>query len=51
MFKLCKIALALPVSTASCERSFSMLKLIKTAMRSTMTDKQFECAKCRIKKG
>lgn len=27
MFKLCKIALALPVSTASCERSFSMLKL------------------------
>lgn len=29
MFKLCKIALALPVSTASCERSFSVLKLIK----------------------
>ncbi|KAK0136706.1 hypothetical protein N1851_027113 [Merluccius polli] len=40
MFKLCKIALALPVSTASCERSFSMLKLIKTAMRSTMTDER-----------
>lgn len=38
MFKLCKIALALPVSTASCERSFSVLKLIKTALRSTMTD-------------
>lgn len=40
MFKLCKIALALPVSTASCERSFSMLKLIKTALRSTMTDER-----------
>ncbi len=40
MFKLCKIALALPVSTASCERSFSKLKLIKTALRSTMTDER-----------
>lgn len=40
MCKLCKIALALPVSTASCERSFSMLKLIKTALRSTMTDER-----------
>uniref|UniRef100_A0A8C6SRB2 Zinc finger MYM-type protein 1-like n=1 Tax=Neogobius melanostomus TaxID=47308 RepID=A0A8C6SRB2_9GOBI len=40
MFKLCKIALALPVSTASCERSFSRLKLIKTALRSTMTDER-----------
>lgn len=38
MFKLCKIALALPVSTASCECSFS--KLIKTALRSTMTDER-----------
>lgn len=40
MFKLCKIAVALPVSTASCERSFSVLKLIKTALRSTMTDER-----------
>ena len=40
MFKLCKIALALPVSTSSCERSFSVLKLIKTALRSTMTDER-----------
>ena len=41
MFKLCKIALALlAVSSASCERSFSVLKLIKTALRSTMTDER-----------
>nr|XP_023674869.1 zinc finger MYM-type protein 1-like [Paramormyrops kingsleyae] len=32
MFKLCKIALALPVNTASCECSFSVLKLIKTSL-------------------
>ncbi|XP_051803041.1 uncharacterized protein LOC127533608 [Acanthochromis polyacanthus] len=38
MFKVCKIALPLPVSTASCERSFSVLKLINTTLRSTMTD-------------
>ena len=31
---------ALPVSTASCERSFSMLKLIKTAIKTTMTDER-----------
>lgn len=41
MFKLCKIALALPVSTASCECSFSLCaKLIKTAMRSTIADER-----------
>uniref|UniRef100_A0A3B3HAC2 TTF-type domain-containing protein n=1 Tax=Oryzias latipes TaxID=8090 RepID=A0A3B3HAC2_ORYLA len=39
-FKLCKVALALPVSTASCERSFSTLKLIKTALRSTISDER-----------
>lgn len=38
VFRLCKIAVALPVSTASCERSFSVLKLIKTYLRSTMDD-------------
>ncbi|XP_069482613.1 zinc finger MYM-type protein 1-like [Ambystoma mexicanum] len=40
MFKLCKIALELPVSTAACERSFSVLKLIKTALRNTMSDER-----------
>ena len=37
LFRLCKIAIALPVSSAACERSFSALKLIKTHLR-TMTD-------------
>uniref|UniRef100_A0A3Q1G6C2 DUF4371 domain-containing protein n=1 Tax=Acanthochromis polyacanthus TaxID=80966 RepID=A0A3Q1G6C2_9TELE len=36
LFRLCKIAIALPVSRAACERSFSALKLIKTwALLST----------------
>lgn len=39
-FKLCKIALALPVSTAACERSFSVLKRTKTYLRSTMSDER-----------
>lgn len=38
MFKLCKIALALPVSNAACERSFSVLKVIKTVLRNIMSD-------------
>ncbi|XP_056453653.1 zinc finger MYM-type protein 1-like isoform X2 [Gadus chalcogrammus] len=38
LFRLCKIALALPVSSAACERSFSALKLIKTHLRTTMLD-------------
>lgn len=37
MFKLYKIALALPVSTAACERCFSVLKLIETVLRNTMS--------------
>uniref|UniRef100_A0A8D2ZIW1 HAT C-terminal dimerisation domain-containing protein n=1 Tax=Scophthalmus maximus TaxID=52904 RepID=A0A8D2ZIW1_SCOMX len=36
--RLCKIAVAIPVSTASCKRSFSTLKLITTHLRSTMDD-------------
>ncbi|KAF0027018.1 hypothetical protein F2P81_019759 [Scophthalmus maximus] len=38
LFRLCKIDIAILVSTASCERSFSTLKLIKTHLRSTMDD-------------
>ncbi len=40
LFRLCKIAVTLPVSSASCERSFSTLKLIKTFLRSTTTDER-----------
>uniref|UniRef100_A0A8D3C1N1 HAT C-terminal dimerisation domain-containing protein n=1 Tax=Scophthalmus maximus TaxID=52904 RepID=A0A8D3C1N1_SCOMX len=38
LFRLCKIAIAIPVSNASCESSFSTLKLIKTHLRSTIDD-------------
>ena len=38
LFKLCKIAVSIPVSTASCELSFSALKLVKTYLRTTMSD-------------
>ncbi len=40
LFRLCKIAVTLPVSSASCERSFSTLTLIKTFLRSTTTDER-----------
>lgn len=40
LFRLCKIAVVLPVTSASCERSFSSLRLIKTYLRSTMTEKR-----------
>lgn len=40
LFRLAKIAVVLPVSSASCERSFSSLRLIKTYLRSTMTEKR-----------
>uniref|UniRef100_A0A3B1JLC4 HAT C-terminal dimerisation domain-containing protein n=1 Tax=Astyanax mexicanus TaxID=7994 RepID=A0A3B1JLC4_ASTMX len=38
--QLCKVAVSIPVTTASCERSFSTLKLVKTYLRSTMTDER-----------
>uniref|UniRef100_A0A3B1JDS8 HAT C-terminal dimerisation domain-containing protein n=1 Tax=Astyanax mexicanus TaxID=7994 RepID=A0A3B1JDS8_ASTMX len=40
LYKLCKVAVSIPVTTASCERSFSTLKLVKTYLRSTMTDER-----------
>ena len=40
LFRLCKISVVIPVSTASCERSFSALKLIKTHLRTTMADER-----------
>ena len=38
--KLLQIALTIVVSTASCERSFSALKRIKSHLRTTMTDER-----------
>ena len=38
MFKLIKILLALPVGTATVERSFSQMKLIKSRLRSRISD-------------
>uniref|UniRef100_A0A8C4RMG3 HAT C-terminal dimerisation domain-containing protein n=1 Tax=Erpetoichthys calabaricus TaxID=27687 RepID=A0A8C4RMG3_ERPCA len=40
LFRLCKIAVMLPVSSATCERSFSTLKLVNTYLRSTITDER-----------
>lgn len=38
IYRLLNIAIVLPVTSAACERSFSALKLIKTYLRSTMSD-------------
>ncbi len=40
LFRLAKIAVAILVSSAACERSFTCLKLIKTYLRNTMSDKR-----------
>uniref|UniRef100_A0A3B4VHH5 DUF4371 domain-containing protein n=1 Tax=Seriola dumerili TaxID=41447 RepID=A0A3B4VHH5_SERDU len=40
LFRLCKIAVALPVSTAAYERSFSALKLIKNHLPTTMNNER-----------
>ncbi len=37
--KLASVSLSIPVTTASVERSFSQMKLIKTRLRSTLNDK------------
>ena len=38
LVKLLQLVLTIVLSTASCERSFSALKRIKTYLRSTMTE-------------
>lgn len=38
LYHLACILLTIPVSSASCERAFSKLSLVKNALRSTMTD-------------
>ncbi|XP_041464614.1 zinc finger MYM-type protein 1-like [Lytechinus variegatus] len=42
LYKLVKIAAIIPVSTASCERTFSKLKLIKNHLRANMTNSRLK---------
>ncbi len=42
MWKLLNITMALPVGTATVERSFSQMKLIKTLLRSRLSDSNLE---------
>ena len=41
IFKLVRLVMTHPATTATCERSFRLSGLIKTDIRSTMTDKRF----------
>ena len=41
-WKLLNITMALPVDTATVERSFSQMKLIKTRLRSRLSDSNLE---------
>ena len=41
-WKLLNITMALPVGTATVERSFSQMKLIKTRLRSCLSDSTLE---------
>ena len=40
IFKLLKIYLTIPISSAEAERAFSVLKLLKTWLRTTMEDER-----------
>ena len=40
LFRLCKIGVTIPVSSASCELSFSTMKLIKTYLHNSMSNKR-----------
>lgn len=42
LYKLLQVALTIPVSSASCERSFSVMRRIKTWLRISMTNDRFE---------
>lgn len=39
--KLIQVALTIPISSASCERSFSVMRRIKTWLRTVMTNDKF----------
>jgi len=42
LWKMLKVALILPVTTATCERSFSSMRRIKTWLRSSMEQHRFD---------
>nr|CAH7715468.1 unnamed protein product [Callosobruchus chinensis] len=42
-YNLMQIALALPISSSSCERSFSAMRRIKNWLRSSMGQNRFSC--------
>ena len=46
MFKLLDILLAMPVGTASAERSFSPMKLIKSRLQSRISDSNLARLMC-----
>lgn len=41
LYKLLNLALSIPISSASCERSFSTMRRISTYIRSTMNQDRF----------
>lgn len=41
LYKLLKVALTIPVSSATCERSFSAMRRIKNWLRSSMIQERF----------
>ena len=41
LFKTLKLAASIPISSASCERSFSAMRRIKNWLRTTMTQDRF----------
>lgn len=42
LYQVIQIGVTLPISSASTERSFSKLKIVKTRLRSTMTQNRLE---------
>lgn len=42
LYQVIQIGVTLPISSASTERSFSKLKIVKTRLRSTMTQNKLE---------
>lgn len=41
LFKMIQLAITLPVSSATCERSFSAMRRINNYLRSTMSQERF----------